>query len=197
DLTPNRLVKIIVDLTEHLPRYDRVSVGFPGVVRGGVILTAANLGDATFARFNLGRALTRALGAPVRVCNDADMHGFGAIRGDGVEMVITLGTGFGSSLFEDGRLGPHIELAHHPFHRDHTYEDELGDAALKRVGRRVWNRRLSLAIHTLRALTWFDHLYIGGGNSRHVRLKLPSDISVVDNKAGIIGGIRLWAGEKS
>ena len=197
DLTPNRLVKIIVDLTEQLPRYDRVSVGFPGVVRGGVILTAANLGDEKFARFNLERALTRALEAPVRVCNDADMQGFAAIRGDGVEMVITLGTGFGSSLFEDGRLGPHIELAHHPFHHDHTYEDELGDAALKRVGRSVWNRRLSLAIHTLRALTRFDHLYIGGGNSRNVRLKLPSDISVVDNKAGIIGGIRLWAGEKA
>jgi polyphosphate glucokinase len=197
DLTPARLVKIIVDLAEQLPRYDRVSVGFPGVVRSGVILTAANLGDERFARFNLGRALTRALGTPVRVCNDADMQGFGAIKGVGVEMVITLGTGFGSSLFEDGRLGPHLELAHHPFHHDRTYEDELSDAAFEQVGSRVWNRRLSLAIDTLRALTWFDHLYIGGGNSRHVRLKLPKDISVVDNKAGIIGGIRLWAGEKA
>lgn len=197
DLTPARLVKIIVELAGQLPRYDRVSVGFPGVVRAGVILTAVNLGDDRFARFNLGRALTRALGAPVRVCNDADMQGFGAIKGVGVEMVITLGTGFGSSLFEDGRLGPHLELAHHPFHHDRTYEDELSDAALERVGRRVWNRRLSLAIDTLRALTWFDHLYIGGGNSRHVRLKLPSDISVVDNKAGIVGGIRLWAREKA
>ena len=67
DLTPARLVKIIVELAEQLPRYDRVSVGFPGVVRSGVILTAANLGDERFARFNLGRALTRALGTPVRV----------------------------------------------------------------------------------------------------------------------------------
>jgi polyphosphate glucokinase len=125
------------------------------------------------------------------------MQGFGAIRGKGVEMVITLGTGFGTSLFQNGRLAPHLELAHHPFRHDRTYEDELSDATMKRLGRRTWNRRLSLAIDTLRALTWFDHLYIGGGNSRNVRLKLPSDISVVDNAAGIIGGIRLWASEKA
>jgi polyphosphate glucokinase len=181
DVTPSRLVRIIADLAKLLPRYDRVSVGFPGVVRGGVIRTAPNLGDERLRRFNLGRALEKALDAPVRVCNDADMQGFGAIEGKGVEMVITLGTGFGTSIFEDGRLGPHIELAHHPFHHDRTYEDELGDAALKRLGRRTWNRRLSLAIDTLRALTFFDHLYI----------------SVVDNAAGIIGGVRLWAGDKA
>jgi polyphosphate glucokinase len=195
DVTPGRLVGIIAELAAQLPSYDRVSVGFPGVVRDGVIRTAPNLGDDRFARFNLARALERKLGAPVRVCNDADVQGFGAIRGKGVEMVITLGTGFGTSIFEDGRLGPHIELAHHPFHHDHTYEDELGDAALKKVGKRTWNRRLALALETLRALTWFDHLYIGGGNSRNVKLDLPSDISVVDNKAGILGGVRLWSSE--
>jgi polyphosphate glucokinase len=197
NLTPAGLVRIIADLAKQLPSYDRVSVGFPGVVRGGVIRTAVNLGDARLRGFNLARALKKRLGAPVRVCNDADMQGLGAIRGKGVEMVITLGTGFGTSIFENGRLGPHIELAHHPFHHDRTYEDELGDAALKDAGRRTWNRRLRRAIDTLRVLTFFDHLYIGGGNSRLVRLKLPSDISVVDNAAGIIGGVRLWADKKA
>jgi polyphosphate glucokinase len=197
DVTPGGVVKIIAELAEMLPRYDRVSVGFPGVVRGGVVRTAVNLGDARFARFNLARALEKKLDAPVRVGNDADVQGLGAIRGKGVEMVITLGTGFGTSIFENGRLGPHLELAHHPFHHDETYEDELGEAALKRAGRRVWNRRLSRAIDTLRTLTCFDHLYIGGGNSRLVRLKLPSDISIVDNAAGIIGGVRLWDNEKA
>jgi polyphosphate glucokinase len=186
------LIAIIKDLAAQLPHYDRVSVGFPGVVRDGIIRTAVNLGDDEFAGFNLARALERALHAPVRVCNDADVQGLGAIRGRGVELVITLGTGFGTSIFQNGQLGPHLELAHHPFYRDRTYEDELSDAALEKVGKREWNRRLARAIETLRALTWFDHLYIGGGNSRNVRLKLPSDISVVDNKAGIIGGVRLW-----
>jgi polyphosphate glucokinase len=191
--TRRQLVAIIKQLAAQLPRYDRVSVGFPGVVRDGVIRTAVNLGDKEFAGFNLARALERALDAPVRVCNDADVQGFGAIRGHGVEMVITLGTGFGTSIFENGRLGPHLELAHHPFHHDHTYEDELSDAALEEVGKREWNRRLKLAVDTLRALTSFDHMYIGGGNSRHVRLKLPSDITIVDNAAGITGGVKLWA----
>ena len=186
------LIAIIKDLAAQLPHYDRVSVGFPGVVRDGIVRTAVNLGDEEFAGFNLARALERALDAPVRVCNDADVQGLGAIRGRGVELVITLGTGFGTSIFQNGQLGPHLELAHHPFYHDRTYEDELSDAALEKVGKREWNRRLARAIETLRDLTWFDHLYIGGGNSRNVRLKLPADISVVDNKAGIIGGVRLW-----
>jgi len=195
DPTPRQLIKIIEDLAAQLPNYQRVSVGFPGVVRGGVIKTAANLGNERFAGFNLARALEKTLDAPVRVCNDADVQGYGAIRGRGMEMVITLGTGFGTSIFQNGRLGPHLELAHHPFHQDRTYEDELGDPALKKAGKVEWNHRLSRAIDTLRALTWFDHLYIGGGNARQVRLDLPRDISIVDNSAGIIGGVRLWSHE--
>lgn len=191
-LTPRRLVSIIAALTADLPRFGRISVGFPGVVRNGVVRTAANLGTERFAGFNLARALERRLGAPARVINDADMQGYGAIHGKGVEMVITLGTGFGSALFEDGRLGPHLELAHHIFHGQRTYEDELGDAAMKRKGKRQWNRLLARAIESLRVLATFDHLYIGGGNARNVRLALPDDVSVVDNAAGILGGVRLW-----
>lgn len=192
DLTPRRLVSIIATLTKQLPRFDRVSAGFPGVVRGGVVRTAPNLGTDRFAGFNLARAIERRLGAPTRVINDADMQGYGAIRGVGLEMVITLGTGFGSAIFQDGRLGPHLELAHHNFHGDSTYEDELGDAALKDKGKRKWNRQLARAIESLRTLTTFDHLYVGGGNSRNVRLDLPDDVSIVDNTAGILGGVRVW-----
>ncbi|HVX38676.1 MAG TPA: ROK family protein [Gemmatimonadaceae bacterium] len=192
DVTPRRLVSIIAALAKQLPHFDRISAGFPGVVRRGVIRTAPNLGSERFAGFDLAHALERKLGAPARVINDADMQGYGAIRGKGVELVITLGTGFGTALFEDGRLGAHLELAHHTFHGDSTYEDELGEAALERKGKRKWNRQLARAIDSLRALTTFDHLYIGGGNSRHVTLELPKDVSIVDNAAGILGGIRVW-----
>lgn len=191
-LKPQQLVDIIGTLAEELPPYDRVSVGFPGVIRDGVVRTAANLGQKRFAGFNLERTLSRRLHAPVRVCNDADMQGFGVIRGRGVEMVITLGTGFGTALFQNGRLAPHLELAHHNFRHDRTYEEELGQVALDRAGRSAWLRQLRHAIDALRALTSFDHLYVGGGNSRLVRLKLPRDVSVVDNSAGILGGVRLW-----
>ena len=196
DATPDKLVAAIRALAQRLGPYDRVSVGFPGVVRNGVIRTAHNLGTPRFAGFDLASTLADVLIAPVRVANDADVQGLGCIQGAGLEMVITLGTGFGSSLFEDGHLAPHLELAHHCFCDGRTYEDELGDAALKRVGEEAWNRSLAKAIDALRALTTFDHLYIGGGNARLVTLQLPRDVSIVSNVAGIVGGVRLWTTTK-
>jgi len=192
-VTPRQLVGLIAGLIPTLPRFDRVSVGFPGVVRNGVVLTAPNLGTDRFHRFNLARALERRLGKPVRVENDADVQGLAVVKGKGVEMVITLGTGFGSSIFIDGHLGPHLELAHHVFRKDKTYEDELGEAARERDGDQTWQRHVREAIESLRNLTNFDHLYVGGGNSRLLNGALPRDVSVVSNTAGILGGVRLWA----
>jgi polyphosphate glucokinase len=192
DVTPRRLVTLIVELVKSLPRFNRVSVGFPGVVRSGVVRTAPNLGTDRFHGFNLARALERRLGRPVRVENDADVQGLAVVRGKGVEMVITLGTGFGSSIFVDGRLGPHLELAHHMFRKDKTYEEELGEAARERDGNHTWQKHVFEAIESLRDLTNFDHLYIGGGNSRLLDAELPRDVSIVSNTAGILGGVRLW-----
>jgi polyphosphate glucokinase len=191
--TPQQIVSLIASLVPSLPRFDRVSVGFPGVVRNGVVLTAPNLGTDRFHKFNLARALERRLRKPVRVENDADVQGLAAVKGKGVEMVITLGTGFGSSIFVNGRLGPHLELAHHMFRKDKTYEEELGELARNRDGDPVWQRHVLEAIDSLRNLTNFDHLYIGGGNARLLDVKLPRDVSIVSNTAGIIGGVRLWA----
>lgn len=192
-LTPQQLVSLIGGLVKSLPSFDRVSVGFPGVVRSGVVRTAPNLGTDRFHGFNLARALERRLRKPVRVENDADVQGLAVVKGKGVEMVITLGTGFGSSIFVDGHLGPHLELAHHMFRKDKTYEDDLGEAARNRDGNVTWQRHVLEAIDSLRNLTNFDHLYIGGGNARLLDVKLPHDVSIVSNTAGIIGGVRLWA----
>jgi polyphosphate glucokinase len=190
--TPAVLVKALIKLIAPLPSYDRVSVGFPGVVRRGKIITAHNLGTKAWQGFDLDLALTKVLKNPVRVLNDADIQGLGAIRGQGVEMVITLGTGLGSSLFEDGRLSAHLELAHHPFRKGETYEEQLGKLALKKAGEKKWNDRVAKAIDTLRLLTNFDHLYLGGGNSAKVMLELPKDVSLVSNELGMRGGIWLW-----
>jgi polyphosphate glucokinase len=192
DVTPRQLVLLVGTLADQLPDYDRVSVGFPGVVRKGIVRTAPNLGTEVFAGFNLGAALTRKLGKPVRLANDADMQGYAAIVGRGVEMVITLGTGFGSALFDDGRLCPHMEFAHHPFRSGDTYEEQLGDEARRRIGNAHWGGRVDKAIETLRDLVNFDRLYLGGGNARRLRIRLPRDVRLVDNTAGILGGIRLW-----
>ena len=137
-------------------------------------------------------ALTAKLGKPVKVKNDADVQGLGAIKGDGVEMVITLGTGFGTSIFEDGFISAHLELAHHMFRHGQTYEEQLGNAALMEVGKKRWNRRVQRAIVSLRNLTNFDRLYIGGGNSKKLTFKLDADVELVSNDLGMRGGIWLW-----
>jgi polyphosphate glucokinase len=189
---PGLMVQTLTNLVAPLPEYDRVSVGFPGLVRRGRILTAHNLGQDAWKGFDLDTALTKSLRKPVRVLNDADIQGLGAITGTGVEMVITLGTGLGSSLAEDGRLSTHLELAHHPFRKGETYEQQLGNAALKKAGKKKWSERVEKAIASLRVLTNFDHLFIGGGNARLVKFKLPPDVTIVSNELGMRGGIWLW-----
>jgi len=189
---PALLLEKLKELTARLPPFDRVSVGFPGPVRKGRTLSSANLGSDEWNGFDLRRAIAKQTGKPTIVINDADMQGLGAIKGEGVEMVITLGTGVGSALFEDGRLAPHIELAHIPFRKGQTYEEQLGARALKKVGKQEWNKRVAKAVEVFRALTHFDKLYIGGGNAENVSLDLGPDIEIVSNTMGMRGGIWLW-----
>ena len=188
---PGAVVTSIVGLAKDQGEFDRVSVGFPGVVRRGVTVTAPNL-DGKWGGFKLAEVLSTKLGKPARVANDADVQGFGAIEGHGVELVLTLGTGFGSALFVDGRLVPNLEIAHHPFDKGHTYEEKLSDAARKQIGKKQWNARLRTAIATLQQAFNYDHLYLGGGNATKVTLPLPPHVTTVENVAGLLGGIALW-----
>ena len=161
---PQEVIKVLVGMVTPLAPFDRVSVGFPGVVREGRVLTAPNLGNDLWHGYELARELDIALGKPVRLANDADLQGLAVIAGKGVEMVITLGTGFGTGLYLDGHLAPHLEMSHHPFRHGETYDEQLGNAARKAIGGARWNKRVKKAIATLRRLTTFDHLYVGGGN---------------------------------
>jgi len=195
--TPKLLVDGIVGLGKQLTdlgqRWDRISVGFPGLIRHGIIHTAPNLGTEAFAGFDLRKALEARLGASVRAVNDADMQGLAAIKGKGVELVCTLGTGFGTALFNDGRLQVHLEVAHLPFRKGETYDQQLGDKARKAEGTKKWLKRVHEAIANMYTLTNYDHLAIGGGNAKHLEGEdLPKNITLVDNSAGILGGIRLW-----
>src|ERR671922_815401 len=189
---PKEIVQTLVQLVQPLGPYERVSVGFPGVVRDGRVLTAPNLGNKGWKGFDLAGALGKGLGKPVRVANDADVQGLAVIASKGVEMVITLGTGFGTGLYLDGRLAPHLELSHHRFRKGETYDEQLGNAARKDVGNKKWNKRVRKAIDNLRTLTNFDHLYIGGGNAKKIEFELDSDVTIVSNEAGIRGGVALW-----
>ncbi len=205
-MPPDKLVATLTKLAAPLPGAERASVGFPGMVRNGAILSAPHFstkegpGSAVdsdlkhqWDRFDLASALTDAFGLPTKVANDADIQGAAVVTGHGLELAITLGTGFGTGVFYDGQLMPHLEVAHQPFRKGETYNDQLGEAARKDIGEERWNKRVHKAIVNLRGLLFFDHLYIGGGNSRRVKRDgLDDDVTIVDNTAGILGGIKLW-----
>ncbi|HUI04780.1 MAG TPA: ROK family protein [Acidimicrobiales bacterium] len=202
---PATMVEDLAQLVAPLPPAARVSAGFPGMVRNGRVLSAPHFvtehGPGTavdpelvrlWSGFDLAGALSARLGKPTRVANDADIQGAAVVTGRGLELVVTLGTGVGTAFFYEGRLLPHLEFAHHPFLKGDTYNEQLGDAARKDVGNARWNKRVRKAVATLRALSFFDHCFIGGGNARKLHGDLGDDVSVIDNTAGILGGIRLW-----
>ena len=190
--TPTAVADALAGLATPLGHFDRISIGFPGVVRGGRVLTAPNLDHTLWHDFPLAPTLAERLHAPARLANDATVQGLGVIAGEGVECVITLGTGMGFALFQDGRPAPHLELSQHPVRGRKTYDMYVGNAALRAIGRKRWNRRVRTAIGFITTLTNCDKLYIGGGNGRHVKLDLPENVRIVSNEAGITGGIRLW-----
>jgi len=189
---PEAVLDVACNLAGSQPAFDRITVGFPGVVHKGVAQTAPNL-DPAWHGFDVAKTFGEKLGKPTRVANDADIQGFGSIQGQGLELVITLGTGLGSALFIDGILVPNLELAHHPFRKGKTYEELLGKAALETEGKKKWLRRLDQAIALLRQTFNFDTLYIGGGNSAKLEPdSFPPDVRTVQNIAGLLGGIALW-----
>jgi polyphosphate glucokinase len=162
------------------------------LVRDGVVRTAPNLGTEEWGGYDLVGALQSRLGKPVRMLNDATVQGLGVISGHGLELVITLGTGFGFALYQEGRLAPQLEMSQHIVRKDMTYDQYLGVAALEKVGRKRWQRRVQRALAQLRAVVNFDMLYIGGGDAQKIDFELPADVRVVSNDAGITGGVRLW-----
>jgi polyphosphate glucokinase len=188
--TPHAILRELDDLRARLSSFDRVSVGFPGVVKRGTTDSAFNL-HPKWAYFPLERELEKRWKKPVRVANDAAVQGYGAIKGRGVELVLTLGTGMGSAIFSDGKLCPGLELGHHPW-REKTYEDYLGRRALDKYGKKHWNKRLQEAIEQTAATFNWDHLYLGGGNTKKIAFRLPKNVSIVSNEDGILGGVALW-----
>lgn len=188
--TPALVFKAFDQFAAALPGFDRVSAGFPGVIKRGVVYTAVNL-HPRWVNFPLRNELEKRWKKPARVANDAAVQGYGAIRGHGVELVLTLGTGMGSALFTGGRLCPGLELGHHPW-KKLTYEDYIGRHGLEKYGKKRWNKHVKEAIEqTAHTFNW-DHLYIGGGNTKKIEFDLPENVMIVSNEEGILGGVALW-----
>lgn len=193
-LTPYVFLGTLGDMVKALPPFDRISVGYPGFVRDGVIITSPHFGD-TWTDYPLAEALTKKFGKPARVINDAEVQGFGAMQGIGLEFVITLGTGLGTALFRDGKLMPHMEFAHFPVRTKMEFNEYVGNAALKKIGPKKWGHRVQKTIRLFFGLMHFDRLYIGGGNAARLTHDMAEGAKLVSNEMGLTGGIRLWDDE--
>jgi polyphosphate glucokinase len=201
---PEVLIESLRRLVGDLPSYHRASVGFPGLIRKGVVRQVPSLSRrkpggprsaklaARWSGFPLRDALDEAFGVPTLVANDADVQGSAAVRGEGFELVVTLGTGVGCALFEDGVLLPHLELSHGHYKGGISIDVAVGNAERVRIGNGRWNRRVARAFGWLERMVLFDRMYVGGGNAKHLTLELGPQVERISNLAGITGGIRLW-----
>jgi predicted NBD/HSP70 family sugar kinase len=183
-LAPKRMVKKIRQLTEGW-RFDAVSIGYPGVVHHGVILREPhNLGTGW-----VGFDFESAFGVPTKILNDAAMQALGGYEG-GKMLFLGLGTGLGSALIVDGVVVP-MELGHLHCGKTRTYEDLLGHAGRKRLGKKKWRAKVRQVVEGFRNALLPDDIALGGGNAAHLK-RLPAGARRIDNKCAFEGGFRLW-----
>ncbi len=190
--SPANVMAVIKTLVKDFAAYDYISAGFPGYVKDGVVKTAPNLGTEMWKDYNLQSALSAMLQKPAKVVNDADLQGIAVVSGKGLEMVITLGTGFGTALLNNGKLLPHLEIGQHPIKTNKTYDAYLGQQAYEHKGKAHWNERLKKVINILKTVYNYDRLYISGGNAKNIDFKLDENILLANNRDGIKGGALLW-----
>ncbi len=191
--TPGKVMEGIRQLADQFSKYDLVSVGFPGFVKHGIVQTAPNLGTQEWANFDLQKNIAIELKRPALVLNDADLQALGLVSGEGVEMVITLGTGLGTAILDDGVLIPHLEISHHPVTKKKDYDQYIGKQEMQRIGKKRWNKRMVRVLEILKTVVNYDRLYISGGGSDELDFKLDKNIFIVGNRDGIKGGAVLWS----
>jgi polyphosphate glucokinase len=183
-LTPRRMVSRVLRLIGDL-KFDAVSIGYPGVVvHGKIVSEPYNLGKGW-----VGFDFRKAFGRPTLVMNDAAMQAIGSYEG-GRMLFLGLGTGLGSALIVDGTVAP-MELAHLPYKRGRSYEDYVGDRGRRRLGPKKWRRVVAEVVEQLSKALETDYVVIGGGNSRKLK-KLPPNARLGNNDFAFLGGFRIW-----
>jgi polyphosphate glucokinase len=165
--------------------YEAVSLGYPGpVVHEMPFKEPANLGPGW-----VGFDFAAAFGRPTKIINDAAMQALGSYDG-GRMLFLGLGTGLGSAMVVDGIVQP-MELAHLPFTKKRTYEETVGLAALMRLGKKKWRKKVAAVIAELSAALEPDYVILGGGNAKSMK-QLPPNVKLGDNANAFVGGFRLW-----
>ncbi|WP_203901971.1 ROK family protein [Virgisporangium aliadipatigenens] len=208
-LSTSLFIETLLALARRLPPAARVTVGVPGMIRHGVVVHTPHYITVSGPRsrvdpelrdqwtgFHLEKALAVAFGLPTLVLNDAEVHGADLVQGAGLELVLTLGTGLGCAMFDHGVLAPHLEFSRAPMRWGQTYDTYIGEIERRRLGVRLWSRRMVRVVESLRPVFLWDRLYIGGGNAQLIRAearaKMGPDVVFALNAAGIRGGGKAW-----
>jgi polyphosphate glucokinase len=183
-LKPRQAVARVLEMVGDW-KYDVVSIGYPGVVVDGKIVSEpVNLG-----RGWVGFDFRKAFGRPTQVLNDAAMQAIGSYEG-GRMLFLGLGTGLGSTLIVDGIVAP-MELAHLPYKHGHSYEYYVGDRGRHRLGSKKWRRVVTAVVEQLSTVLEADYVVIGGGNARKLK-RMPKNSRLGSNDFAFLGGFRLW-----
>ena len=184
-MTARKMVAAVQKIIAGWP-YDVITIGYPGpVLHGHIVSEPHNLGHGW-----VGCSFKTAFGHPVRIINDAAMQALGSYEGKRM-LFLGLGTGLGSAMIVDGVLEP-MELAHLPYKKGRTYEDYVGLAGLKRLGKKKWRRHVNDVVQQLKTALEADYVVLGGGNAGLLK-KLPPGARLGDNANAFRGGCRLWA----
>jgi polyphosphate glucokinase len=204
--TPKAVAKAAAKVVADLPAGLAAGIGFPAVVIGGIVRTAANIDDSWIGT-DAAALFADALRRPLAIGNDADAAGlaelrFGAGRGHaGTVLMLTLGTGIGSALFRDGVLVPNTELGHLQL-RGKDAEQRAAASIKERKGLswHAWSKLLAEYLVAVDALLWPDLVIIGGGISKDadkfihdLGSRVESVPAALQNRAGIIGAALLAA----
>jgi len=183
-MTPRQFVRAVKKATYGW-QYDAISIGYPGpILEGKPQKDPANLGKG-WVRFDFGKAF----GVSVKIINDAAMQALGTYRG-GRMLFLGLGTGLGAALIVDSVLEP-LELAHLPYKNAGSFEQQVGAAALERVGEKKWTKKVFDIVEHLKDALQVEYVAVGGGNSKRLKTLPPATIRS-DHEAAREGGFSLW-----
>lgn len=212
-LSPQKLISIIGGFISQSPQVQRLTVGLPGMIRAGKVVVIPHYvnpnGPSTRTKnrasnelknlwygFNMQRELHRKFRIPTLVLNDAEIHAAAVVKGKGLELVLTFGTGLGSAIYLDGKLAAHLEISHFTVRAGRTVDMWIGEIARKRIGNTLWSRRVKQFIKELYPMVIWDRLYIGGHNAQRLKQialrSFDGKVQIIPNSAGVTGGVRAW-----
>lgn len=199
---PDQVIEVIRRIVEHFNWEGKIGAGFPGVVRKGVIQTAANVSPEWVGE-DLALLINKATGCKAVVLNDADAAGLAEMRfgegkryEDGFVLFLTVGTGIGSAIFVKGQLWPNSEFGHLQVRgKDAEHRGGDGVRQAKVLSWKSWGNRLKEVLQTYDFLMNPDVIILGGGVSKNFNkyrkyLKgIQADVipAALQNQAGIIG----------